>query len=499
VHTTIDSRLQALANQAVHRQMEALQAVADVEWGVSSERLISSSANAYVEMRRRVQPFAYFWKTKPSLIDVFIGESAAYRRAINSGATPEAALAQLKSDREFMARLRADKTRLQAGFVAIDPATGHVKAWVGSRDFKTDQFDHVAQARRQPGSTFKAFVYGAALEQGMSPDKRFTDRAVEISLPDGTVWRPADSSEPTGQRMTAREGLIYSKNTITAQVMQEVGVRKTAELARSMGVNRSKLDEVPALALGTSPVTLLEMVNGYSTIAALGEYRQPIFITRITDKNGNVLARFENQSKRVLSPKTVENLVNMLRGAVDQGTGQPVRTGFGIRADVAGKTGTTQKNTDGWFILMHRRLVAGSWIGFNDPRITMRSNYWGEGRHNALLLVGDFFQQTFTARLIDSGAEFPFERPHDSIWEPYLDAAKEWFGGIFKDWLFGERAKPVPLSPPSPRRDLEREATRSEPTQREQRELERQLTKEQLLELLRQKQEQRRQENREWE
>ena len=147
-----------------------------------------------------------------------------------------------------MAKLRADKTRLQAGFVAIDPATGHVKAWVGSRDFKTDQFDHVAQARRQPGSTFKAFVYGAALEQGMSPDKRFTDRAVEIPLPDGTVWRPSDSSEPTGQRMTAREGLIYSKNTITAQVMQEVGARKTAELARSMGVNRSKLDEVPALS-----------------------------------------------------------------------------------------------------------------------------------------------------------------------------------------------------------------------------------------------------------
>ena len=299
-------------------------------------------------------------------------------------------MAQLKSNSEFMAKLRADKTRLQAGFVAIDPASGHIKAWVGSRDFKTDQFDHVAQARRQPGSTFKAFVYGAALEQGMSPDKRFTDRAVEIPLPDGTVWRPSDLSEPTGRRMTVREGLIYSKNTITAQVMQEVGARKTAELARSMGVNRSKLDEVPALALGTSPVTPLEMVSAYSTIAALGEYRQPIFITRITDKNGNVLARFENQSKRVLSPQTVENLVNMLRGAVDQGTGQAVRTGFGLRADVAGKTGTTQKNTDGWFILMHRRLVAGSWVGFNDARITMRSNYWGEGGHNALLLVGDF-------------------------------------------------------------------------------------------------------------
>jgi len=493
VHTTIDSRLQALANQAVNRQMEALQAVADVEWGLSSERLISSSANAYVDLRRRVQPFGYFWKSKPGLVDVFIRESAAYRSAVDSGTAPEAALTELKSNREFLAKLRAEKTRLQAGFVAIDPATGHVKAWVGSRDYKTDQFDHVAQARRQPGSTFKAFVYGAALEQGMSPDKHFTDRAVEIRLPDGTVWRPSDLSEPTGRRMTAREGLIYSKNTITAQVMQEIGAKKTAELARSMGVNRSKLDEVPALALGTSPVTPLEMVSAYSTIAAIGEYRQPTYITRITDKNGNVLAQFATENKRVMTEKTVGNLINMLRGAVDQGTGQAVRTQFGLRADVAGKTGTTQKNTDGWFILMHPRLVAGSWVGFNDPRVTMRSNYWGEGAHNALLVVGDFFQQTLAARLIDGNVEFPFARPQDSILEPYLDAAKEWFGGIFKDWLFGERAKP----PPPPNRDLQREVPRPEQTQREPRELERPLTKERLLELLRQKQEQRRQENRE--
>jgi penicillin-binding protein 1A len=177
---------------------------------------------------------------------------------------------------------------------------------------------------------------------------------------------------------------------------------------------------------------------------------------------------------------------------VDQGTGQAVRAQFGVRADVAGKTGTTQKNTDGWFILMHPRLVAGSWVGFNDSRITMRSNYWGEGRHNALLVVGDFFQQAFAARLIDGGVEFPFERPQDSIWEPFFDAAKDWLGGIFKDWLFGEGAKP-------PRRNLQDQATRSEPTQPERREPERQLTKEQLLELLREKQEQRRLENRQWE
>jgi penicillin-binding protein 1A len=494
VHSTIDSRLQAVAHQAVKRQMEALQAVADVEWGMSSGKLLSSNPQAYADRRRQVQPFGYFWKTKPGLIDLFIRESAAYRSAVDSGTAPEAALVQLKSDREFIARLRADKTRLQAGFVAIDPATGQIKAWVGSRDFKTDQFDHVAQARRQPGSTFKVFVYGAALEHGMSPDQRFTDRGVEIPLPDGAVWRPSDQSAPSGRRMTAREGLIHSKNTITAQVMQEIGAKKTADLARRMGVNQSKLDEVPSLALGTSPVTPLEMVAAYSTLAAGGEYRQPTFVSRITDKSGNTLAEFSTEAMRVMSDKTVEDLINILRDAVDQGTGKEVRARFGLRADVAGKTGTTQKNTDGWFILMHPRLVAGAWVGFNDSRITMRSNYWGEGAHNALLLVGDFFRQTFAARLVDGGARFPYSRPGDSIWEPYFDTAKEWLLNTVREWLLGESAKTAPLPRWTPRRELEREAPRHRlddmPERREPRSLERQHEKQRLIERLRRKREQ---------
>ena len=196
-----------------------------------------------------------------------------------------------------------------------------------------------------------------------------------------------------------------------------------------------------------------------------------------------------------MSDNTVGNLINMLRDAVDQGTGQAIRAQFGVRADVAGKTGTTQKNTDGWFILMHPRLVAGSWVGFNDSRITMRSNYWGEGGHNAVLLVGDFFQHVLDAGLIDGGARFPYARPRDSILEPYLDAAKDWFGTL-RDWLLGEIAKPAP----PPRRDLEREVPRSEETLRErdrledtqeQRRLERQREKERLLDILRQKLEQR--------
>ena len=452
IHTTIDSRLQALANQAVNRQMESLQAIADVEWGMSSSRLLSTSSYTYVEQRRHAQPFGYFWKTHAALLDSLIRESPAYHTAVEAGTKPDAALAQLKNNKEFLAKLRADKTRLQAGFVAIDPANGHVKAWVGSRDFRTDQFDHVVQAKRQPGSTFKPFVYGAALEEGMSPDKRFVDRAVEISLPGGKIWRPADTTPPSGRSMTAREGLIYSKNTITAQVMQEIGPRKTAALARSMGVTLSKLDEVPALALGTSPVTLLEMVSAYSTLAASGQYRPPIFISHITDKHGKVLVSYITEPQRVLSDKSAGDLINMLREAVDRGTGQAVRAQFGIRADVAGKTGTTQENTDGWFILMHSQLVAGAWVGFNDSRITMRSDYWGQGASNALLLVSDFFQHALDAQFIASGARFPYERPYPNIWDPVIDTAKEWLGGILKDWGLGDSTAPAPQTR---ERDLE--------------------------------------------
>ena len=460
VHTTVDSRLQALANQAVNRQMETLQAVADVEWGMSSKQLLSTEVNTYVQQRRRVQPFGYFWKTQSALFDSFIRESPAYRRALEAGTKPEAAMAKLKTDKEFLGKLRAEKSRLQAGFVVIDPASGHVKAWVGSRDFRTDQFDHVVQARRQPGSTFKPFVYGAAIEQGMSPDKRFVDRAVEISLPGGKVWRPADATAPTGRSMTAREGLIFSKNTITAQVMQEIGPRKTAQLARLMGITQSKLEEVPALALGTSPVTLLEMVSAYSTLAAGGQFRPPIFVSRITDKNGNELVSFASETQRVLSDKSAGELINILRDAIDQGTGQPVRAQFGVRADVAGKTGTTQDNTDGWFILMHARLVAGSWVGFNDSRITMRSDYWGQGAHNALLLVGDFFQHTLDSQFVAAAARFPYERPYQSVWDPVIDTAKDWLGGILKDWGFGDRTTPAPAPQRRERSERDLDSTR---------------------------------------
>ena len=454
VYTTIDSRLQTAANQAVKRQVDALQAVADVEWAGSPERLLATTTAPYVAAQRQVRPFDYFWRSKSGVVDAFVRESAQYQKAVAAGAQPAAALAALREDEDFMSRLRAAKTKLQGGLVAIDPTTGDVKAWVGSTDFDADQYDHVARAQRQPGSTFKPFVYGAALEQGIRPDRQFIDKVQDIPMPDGTVWRPRDASAPSGRPTSMRDGLVYSKNTITAQVMAQVGPARAADFARRAGVRQSELKPVPSLALGTSPVTLLEMTAAYGTIASGGLHRAPMTVTRVEDRSGRVLVEFTLHGDRVLSRGTAEELTDMMRGAVDQGTGKSIRSQFGIRSDVAGKTGTTQDNTDGWFILMHPRLVTGAWVGFNDARVTMRSDYWGQGGHNALLLVGDFFRQASGGRMIDTAAQFPHARdawPGASLWGPPLD----WLRSLIGDEPARRSSAPPAAQEPSTLEKLE--------------------------------------------
>jgi penicillin-binding protein 1A len=306
-------------------------------------------------------------------------------------------------------RKGADAPVLQAGFYAIDPRDGQVKAWVGSRDFGQEQFDHVTQARRQPGSTFKPFVYGAAFIEGFSPGYTFMDEPVTIgSGPD--AWTPSDVHPPTGRPTTLRDGLVYSKNTITAQLIEKVGVANVAQLARAMGVRQSKLDLVPSLALGTSPVTLKEMVTAYGSIANAGNYVQPFFIQRVEDREGKTLEGFLPHRPEPAMPRgPALTLVNVMRGVVDEGTGVAIRQHFGIQADVAAKTGTTQDNTDGWFIMMHPQLVAGAWVGFDDNRIAMGD--WGQGARSALPMVGDVFQQALRYRWIDPQVEFPIPRP----------------------------------------------------------------------------------------
>jgi penicillin-binding protein 1A len=375
VRTTIDSRLQAMANQAVARQTTALQALAD---------------------GRKAS-----WTR--AIMLAFVRESREYKTARDDGQSDEQALKALQADTAFMQALKQDKTRIQAGFLALDPRNGEVRAWVGSRDFAQDQFDHVDMARRQPGSTFKPFVYGAAFASGARASDTLVDQAVEIPIDKGVVWRPSDGVPPSGNTMTLRQGIAYSKNTITAQVMQKVGPERVAGLARAMGVRQSKLDPVMSLALGTSPVTLKEMVASYGTIANGGSYIEPMVVTRVESRKGVVIEEFRSAAPEpALAGPADLTLLDAMRGVVDIGTGVAIRSRYGIKADVAGKTGTTQDNTDGWFILMHPSLVAGAWVGFNDNRVTMADS-WGQGAHSALPIVGEVFQQSIKARLVDPG------------------------------------------------------------------------------------------------
>jgi penicillin-binding protein 1A len=303
--------------------------------------------------------------------------------------------------------LREDKTRLQAGFLAMEPGTGLVRAWVGSRDFALDQFDHVGQARRQPGSTFKPFVYGAAFELGARPTDLYVDQPVEIPLDNGQIWRPSDIGAPTLQPFPLREALAYSKNTITAQLMQRLGAPKVAQLAQAMGVRDSRLTEVISLGLGTSPVTLREMVSAYGTIANDGQYVPPRLVLQVEDRHGKVLQAFPAAAPEAALASAANGLLlDAMRGVVTHGTGAAIRAQFGLQGELAGKTGTTQDNTDGWFLLMHPQLVAGAWVGYNDARVTM-PDAWGQGARSALPMVGEFMQQSLRARLLDAKARFP--------------------------------------------------------------------------------------------
>lgn len=414
IHTTLDSRLQEAAAQAVETQAQSLQNVADVEWSQQGMAMQSRSLDDYAGVAKRTKAFDYFWRSKGgALLQEALRKTDEYRALRKAGSNDKAALAALHDDADVLQRVRASLTRLEAGLVAVDPTSGAVRAWVGSRDHEIEQYDHVAQAQRQPGSTFKPIVYATALQQGIPVSKIYSDTPVSIPLGNGKTWRPTDMSGSSGQPMTMWEGLVYSKNTITAQVMQEAGLDNVAQLARAMGITDSKLDKVPSMALGTSPVTLLEMATVYATIADEGRYRQPYVVERITDKDGNVLAEFGPQPpKQVLTTEVDNDLIDMMRGVVRQGTGTLVRSRYVPEGDLAGKTGTTQNNMDGWFMLMTPKLVTGAWVGFNDQRVTMRSSYWGQGGHSALLLVGDFMRRAVKNKLVDTKTAFAApERP----------------------------------------------------------------------------------------
>ncbi len=391
IHTTIDAGLQAAADSAVRSVGEGLQAVADVEWSVRRTRLISSNTEAYRSRRENVEPFSYLWESNPDLLDRFVRQTERYR-ALADSLDEDRALAELKSDSAFVDSVKTAQQRVQAGLVSIDPSNGHVKVWVGGRNFEEDKYDRVAVARRQPGSTFKPFVYAAAIDRGYSPEDVLLDEVIEyVDRQTGKRWRPENTGRASGEPVSLRQALAQSMNTVTAQVVADVGPSSVVEIAHRAGI-KSELDEVPSIGLGTSEVTLLELTAAYATFANGGVFNEPIFVTRIEDRDGNVLATFTSEPREALNPSVAYTVLDMMRGVVDYGTGVRIRSAFSIPGDIAGKTGTTQGGADGWFVLLHPDLVTGAWVGFNSMSVAFRSDYWGQGAHNALYVVGNYLQ-----------------------------------------------------------------------------------------------------------
>lgn len=376
VHTSLRPDMQHLAEEAVAEQTAVLQRMLVQEFG----------APGSVRNER-------YWRSQRAVEEDLVRRTDVYRTLRASGSSDYDALLAVRSDGALVRELREQATQLQASLVVMEPGTGQVLAWVGGHDYKQDQFDKVSSARRQPGSIFKPILYARAIEDGYSPYYLVEDEIrTFITNTRGERWTPTNSGGgASGRLVTLEQGLAWSKNTVSAHLINEIGPQDVIELAREMGV-MSPMMPVPSLALGTSETTLLEMVNAYATLADYGVRRNVTAITSITDKEGNIIATFPSEPDRVLSEQTSYTMINMLRKAVDQGTGGWLRSRFGVKGDIAGKTGTTQHNADGWFVAMHPDVVVGAWVGFNDQRVTFTSDYWGQGGHNALLLVGDFLK-----------------------------------------------------------------------------------------------------------
>ena len=429
IHTTIDSRMQALAAQAVEEEMDRLQGIVNRGWG--------SSAN----------PFSFWWSRNTAVVNEYIRETDRFRSlTAGDNTSAEDAVAQLRQNSAFMDSLKTARTRLEAGLIAMDPASGQVKAWVGGRDFVLNKYDHGGQARRQPGSTFKLFAYTTAFNNGYSPQSGVFDSPFRWG-----DWAPQNSGGGYAGYTTLAEGLRASRNVVAARITKHFGTSEIARTAYQMGIRTPlELPEFDAatcppfqarkndcyprsIALGTQDVSLLEMVTAYATIANYGVYHGPtleeerpanadvppqivLAVDRIEDRYGNVIADFTPVAREVLNPSTAYTTFDAMRAVVRAGTGRGLGSFRGVSAlDVAGKTGTTQENADGWFIGMTPQLVVGSWTGFDDRRITYPSTSVGQGGRTGLRNVGAFLSklQTEGDEEIKLDADLRFERPEN--------------------------------------------------------------------------------------
>ena len=415
IYTTIDSRLQALGEQAMEQHMKKLQ------------------AEFFLQNTPDLNPTAPFLELREGEIDTLLERSARrserWRALRASGKDEESIWASFKVPTPMtvfswkgdidtvmtpLDSMRYYKHYLRAAMMSMDPVNGHVKTWIGGFDYTHFQYDQVRQGRRQIGSTFKPFLYATAIDQlrlspcDILPDALFCIEPMKFGNVE--AWCPKNSGDKYGQMRTLKNALANSVNTVSARLMDKVGPTPVVNLAKKMGIT-SYLPRVPSIALGTPDISLFEMVGAYSTFANKGIYVKPITITRIEDKNGTVLFEVSPETRDVISEESAYVTLNLLKGVTEGGSGQRLRhnvaeenyayqavvTGYPYEFTnpIAGKTGTTQNHSDGWFMGMVPNLVTGVWVGGEDRAVHFDNIAYGQGASMALPIWALFMKSVY--------------------------------------------------------------------------------------------------------
>jgi penicillin-binding protein 1A len=385
IYTTIDSRLQSYAETSIRRHMAKLQKLFHKSWNndfpwQKDEQLIKFIMN---------KSSHYQLLKQDGVADDHIAEE--FEKPINMNVFSWDGIKNNKMSR--LDSIRYYLNFLHAGLFAMSPENGHVFAWVGGIDFKHFKYDHVV-SERQAGSVFKPVVYATALENGFTPCQFVSnDTAVFTSY---NNWQPRNSDRQYGGYYSLKGALTNSVNTVAARLIMQTGIENVVQTATNLGIE-GEFNYVPSLALGTQEVSLLEMVRAYTAFANHGQIVEPVYIQRIEDNEGNIIFKNDGVTygKRAFGPETSEKLLQMMRFVISQGTGVRIRTQFDVKGDLAGKTGTTQNQSDGWFIGLTPKIAVGAWVGGEYPMVRFPNLTYGQGAATALPLVGQLLEKAY--------------------------------------------------------------------------------------------------------
>ncbi|MFK7833296.1 MAG: penicillin-binding protein 1A [Winogradskyella sp.] len=436
VFTTIDSRMQKHAENAVALHMPRLQAEFDNQNTPKRNKtapFLELSASEIKNLMENGMKRGERWRIlkKQGKSDKEIRASFEKPTQMRVFKWVNGKASEVDTIMKPIDSMRYYKSFLRPGMMSMDPQTGHVKAWVGGMNYKHFQYDMVKQGKRQVGSTFKPFVYATAIDQlqyspcDSFPRTQITIEANKFGNPE--PWTTKNSDGKYSGKQTLKDALASSTNTVTARLMNEIGPQPVVEMAKKLGIT-SEILPVPAIGLGTADISVYEMVAAYSTFANKGVYNKPVMVTRIEDKNGTILYQFAPESKDVLSEEVAFVTVNLMEGVTQAGSSggrlrskgvdkyngmyREIMTGYPYELDnpIAGKTGTTQNQSDGWFMGMVPNLVTGVWVGAEDRAVHFRSITYGQGASVALPIWGLYMKACYEDETLEVSKR-KFEKP----------------------------------------------------------------------------------------